>query len=237
VCDESLQKMLDAARKYGIDLPDRQLCCAPVNSKEGQQYFSAMACAANYAFANRQIITHWVRQTFERVLQVSPRDLRMNLVYDVAHNIAKFETYKVGGKQRKVCVHRKGATRAFPAGHPDVPQAYRAIGQPVLIPGDMGRCSYVLVGTDSALGDTFGSTCHGAGRIMSRKAAKKQAKGRAIWREMEARGIIVRSDGRSTLAEEMSEAYKDVSDVVDVVQAAGISRKIARLRPLGVIKG
>jgi tRNA-splicing ligase RtcB len=237
VCDESLPLMLEAARKYGIHLPDRQLCCAPITSPEGQRYFAAMACAANYAFANRQIITHWVRKTFEDVLQMSPRDLRLNLVYDVAHNIAKFETYNLGGKQRKVCVHRKGATRAFPAGHPDVPRAYREIGQPVLIPGDMGRCSYVLVGTDSALSDTFGSTCHGAGRVMSRKKAKMQAKGRAIWREMEDQGIIVRSGGRSTLAEEMSEAYKDVSDVIDVVHSAGISRKVARLRPLGVIKG
>jgi len=237
VCDESLPAMLEAARKYGIHLPDRQLCCAPIHSPEGQRYFAAMACAANYAFANRQIITHFVRQTFEQILQVSPRDLRMNLVYDVAHNIAKFETYDIGGARRKICVHRKGATRAFPAGHPDVPRAYRDIGQPVLIPGDMGRCSYVLVGTDAALNTTFGSTCHGAGRVMSRSAAKKQAKGRAIRREMEDQGIIVRSEGRSTPAEEISEAYKDVSDVVDVVQSAGISRKIVRLRPLGVIKG
>lgn len=237
VCDESLPAMLEAARKYGIHLPDRQLCCAPINSPEGQRYFGAMACAANYAFANRQIITHFVRHTFEQVLQIAPRELRMNLVYDVAHNIAKFETYDIGGKSRKVCVHRKGATRAFPAGHPDVPRAYREIGQPVLIPGDMGRCSYVLVGTDAAFTETFGSTCHGAGRLMSRSAAKKQAKGRAIRREMEDRGVIVRSDGRSTLAEEMPEAYKDVSDVIEVVQAAGISRKVARLRPLGVIKG
>jgi tRNA-splicing ligase RtcB (3'-phosphate/5'-hydroxy nucleic acid ligase) len=237
VCDEALPLMLEASRRYGIRLPDRQLCCAPINSPEGRHYFAAMACAANYAFANRQIITHWVRQTFEQVLQMSPRDLRLNLVYDVAHNIAKFETYAIGGIERQVCVHRKGATRAFPAGHPDVPRAYRDIGQPVLIPGDMGRCSYVLVGTDAALTETFGSTCHGAGRVMSRAAAKKQAQGRAIGREMEAQGIVVRSDGRSTLAEEMSEAYKDVSEVIAVVQAAGISRKVARLRPLGVIKG
>ena len=237
VCDDYLQQMLNASHKYGIELPDRQLCCAPVNSKEGQKYFSAMACAANYAFTNRQIITHWVRETFERVLQMSPRDLQMDLVYDVAHNIAKFETYRTGGKEQKVCVHRKGATRAFPPGHPAVPQVYQSIGQPVLIPGDMGRCSYVLVGTELAMTDTFGSTCHGAGRVMSRNAAKKRAKGRAIWREMEDQGIIVKSEGRTTLAEEMSEAYKNVSDVVDVVHNAGISRKIAKLKPLGVIKG
>ncbi len=237
VCDDYLQEMLNASRKYGIELPDRQLCCAPVNSKEGQRYFSAMACAANYAFTNRQIITHWVRETFERVLQMSPKDLQMDLVYDVTHNIAKFETYRIGGKEQNVCVHRKGATRAFPANHPAVPKTYQSIGQPVLIPGDMGRCSYVLVGTELAMTDTFGSTCHGAGRMLSRNAAKKQAKGRAIWREMEDQGIIVKSDGRSTLAEEMPEAYKNVSEVVDVVHNAGISRKVAKLRPIGVIKG
>ncbi len=237
VCDDFLQEMLNASRKYGIELPDRQLCCAPINSEEGQRYFSAMACAANYAFTNRQIITHRIRETFERVLQMTPRDLQMSLVYDVAHNIAKFENYTLEGKERKVCVHRKGATRAFPAHHPAVPPAYKTIGQPVLIPGDMGRCSYVLAGTEQAMSETFGSTCHGAGRTLSRSAAKKRAKGRAIWREMEEQGVVVRSEGRFTLAEEMPEAYKDVSDVVDVVQQAGISRKVAKLRPLGVIKG
>jgi len=237
VCDDYLQEMLNASQKYGIALPDRQLCCAPVKSAEGQRYFAAMACAANYAFANRQMITHWVRETFEQVLQRSPNELQMDLVYDVAHNIAKFETYRIGGQERKVCVHRKGATRAFPAGHTAVPDAYRTIGQPVLIPGDMGRCSYILVGTELAMTDTFGSTCHGAGRMMSRHAAIKKAKGRAIWRELEDQGIIVKSEGRATLAEEMPEAYKDVSEVVDVVHTAGISRKVAKLRPLGVIKG
>ena len=237
VCDDSLQEMLKASQKYGIALPDRQLCCAPVKSAEGQRYFAAMACAANYAFANRQLITHWVRETFEQVLQQSPKQLQMDLVYDVAHNIAKFETYQIGGQERKVCVHRKGATRAFPPHHAAVPDAYQEIGQPVLIPGDMGRCSYVLVGTELAMSDTFGSTCHGAGRLLSRTAAIKQAKGRAIWRELEDHGIIVKSEGRSTLAEEMPEAYKNVSEVVDVVHHAGISRKVAKLRPLGVIKG
>lgn len=237
VCDDFLVEMLNASRKYGIALPDKQLCCAPISSEEGRRYYSAMACAANYAFANRQIITHWVRETFERVLQKTPRELQMNLIYDVAHNIAKFETYLIDGKERKLCVHRKGATRAFPAKHPGVPSAYQAIGQPVLIPGDMGRCSYVLVGTDQAMTDTFGSTCHGAGRMLSRTAAIKRAKGRAIWRELADQGIVVKSEGRETLAEEMPEAYKNVSDVVDVVQNAGISRKVVKLRPLGVIKG
>lgn len=237
VCDDYLEEMLNAARKYGIELPDKQLCCAPINSPEGQRYYAAMACAANYAFANRQIITHWVRETFENMLQMSPRELQMNLVYDVAHNIAKFEKYLIGGKERTVCVHRKGATRAFPAGHPAVPSAYQAIGQPVLIPGDMGRYSYVLVGTDVALQQTFGSTCHGAGRMMSRSQAIKRAKGRAIWREMANQGVIVKSEGRETLAEEMPEAYKDVAEVVEVVHDAGISRKVAKLRPMGVIKG
>ena len=237
VCDDFLQEMLKASQKYGIELPDRQLCCAPLQSEEGQRYFAAMACAANYAFTNRQIITHWVRETFEHVLTRTPQELQMDLVYDVAHNIAKFETHCIDGKERKVCVHRKGATRAFPPGHPAVPEAYRAIGQPVLIPGDMGRCSYVLVGTEDAMNATFGSTCHGAGRLLSRSAAKKQAKGRAIWREMEDLGVIVRSDGRDTLSEEMPEAYKDVSEVVNVVHQSGISRKIVKFRPIGVIKG
>jgi len=237
VCDDYLEQMLKASQKYGIELPDRQLCCAPITSDEGKQYFAAMACAANYAFANRQMITHWVRETFEQVLQRPPKDLQLDLVYDVAHNIAKFEKYLIGGQEQTVCVHRKGATRAFPAGHPAVPSAYQAIGQPVLIPGDMGRCSYVLVGTDLAMTHTFGSTCHGAGRMMSRHAAIKRAKGRAIWRELADQGIIVKSEGRSTLAEEMPEAYKNVSDVVNVVHEAGISRKVVKLRPLGVIKG
>ncbi|GAK49098.1 hypothetical protein, fragment [Candidatus Moduliflexus flocculans] len=237
VCDDFLQEMLAASRKYGIELPDKQLCCAPITSPEGQRYYSAMACAANYAFANRQIITHWIRETFERVLNMSPRELQMNLIYDVAHNIAKFETYLIDGKERKVCVHRKGATRAFPAKHPAVPSVYQGIGQPVLIPGDMGRCSYVLIGTDQAMSDTFGSTCHGAGRMLSRTAAIKRAKGRAIWRELADQGIIVKSEGRETLAEEMPEAYKNVADVVEVVHNAGISRKVVKLRPLGVIKG
>jgi len=237
VCDDSIRIMMNAARKYQIELPDPQLCCAPVSSPEGKEYLEAMACAANFAFTNRQMITHWVRETFEQVFQKGPRDLRLDLVYDVCHNIAKIETHSVGGKPRKVCVHRKGATRSFPPGHPDIPADYRQIGQPVLIPGDMGRCSYVLVGTDRAMEETFGSTCHGAGRVMSRHQAIKAAKGRAISRELEDRGIIVRGASRDTILEEIPEAYKDVTEVVDVVEQAGISRKVVKLVPMGVIKG
>ena len=237
VCDDFLQVMLRASRAYGIALPDPQLCCAPVKSEEGKRYMGAMYAAANFAFANRQVITHWVRQSFEEVFRKGPRDLGIEVVYDVCHNIAKVETHLVDGVERKVCLHRKGATRAFPPGHPQTPEAFRKVGQPVLIPGDMGRYSYVLVGTQRAYEETFGSTCHGAGRRMSRTAAKKAARGRPIVREMEDRGIFVRSDGYATLAEEIPEAYKDVAEVVDVVDRAGISRKVARLVPVAVIKG
>jgi tRNA-splicing ligase RtcB len=229
--------MLQAAAKFGVELPDRQLCCAPITSDEGRRYWAAMACAANFAFANRQMITHWVRKTLERVMRMGPKQLQLDLIYDVCHNIAKFEDHEVDGRRRRVCVHRKGATRAFPPHHTDIPEDYRDIGQPVLIPGDMGRCSYVLVGTEKAFTDTFGSTCHGAGRVMSRGQAKRAARGRIISRELEDRGIIVRSAGRATIVEEMSEAYKDVTDVVDVVHHAGISKKVAKLVPMGVIKG
>jgi tRNA-splicing ligase RtcB len=237
VCDDNIRVMLDAARKYQIELPDPQLCCAPITSAEGQEYVEAMACAANFAFTNRQMITHWVRETFEQVFRKGPKDLKLDLIYDVCHNIAKIESHRIDGKARKVCVHRKGATRAFPPGHPDVPEDYRSIGQPVLIPGDMGRCSYVLVGTEKAMNETFGSTCHGAGRVMSRHQAIKTAKGRAIVRELEDKGIIVRGASRGTIVEEISEAYKDVKDVVNVVHQAGISRKVVKLVPMGVIKG
>jgi tRNA-splicing ligase RtcB len=237
VCDDYIKVMLKAAAKYGIELPDRQLCCAPLSSPEGRQYLAAMAGAANYAFANRQMITHWVRESCEQVLQMGPRDLGLELVYDVAHNIAKIEEHVVNGKWQKLCVHRKGATRAFPPGHPEVPEAYRQTGQPVLIPGDMGRYSFVLVGTEKALEETFGSTCHGAGRQMSRHQALKVARGRDIIKEMAARDIIVRGAGRGTVDEEISEAYKDVEAVVQVAHGAGISRKVAKLKPLGVMKG
>jgi len=237
VCDDYIKVMLKATGKYGIELPDRQLCCAPITSPEGRQYLAAMAGAANFAFANRQLITHWVRQSFEQVFQMGPRHLGLELVYDVAHNIAKIETHTVNGKSRKLCIHRKGATRAFPPGHPETPAAYQETGQPVLIPGDMGRYSYVLVGTQTAMEETFGSTCHGAGREMSRHQATKAAKGRNIVEELAKKGIIVRGAGRATIAEEISEAYKDVDDVVEVTHGAGISRKVAKLKPLGVIKG
>jgi tRNA-splicing ligase RtcB len=237
VCDDYIRVMLDASKKYRIELPDPQLCCAPVSSPEGQRYLGAMACAANFAFTNRQMITHWVRETFEQVLKMSPRDLKIDLIYDVCHNIAKIENHTVNGGKKKLCVHRKGATRAFPPNHPEVPVDYRSVGQPVLIPGDMGRCSYVLVGTERAMEETFGSTCHGAGRVMSRHQAMKAAKGRAITRELEDKGIIIRGASRGTLTEEIPEAYKDVNDVVNVVHHAGISRKVVKLIPMGVIKG
>ena len=237
VCDDYIKILMKSTQKYGIELPDRQLCCAPIASEEGRQYLAAMAGAANYAFANRQIIFHWVRETFERVFQMSSERLGLRLIYDVCHNIAKIETHRVDGKERKLCVHRKGATRAFPPHHPDTPVAYKDVGQPVLIPGDMGRYSYVLVGTEQAMAETFGSTCHGAGRVMSRKQAMRVSKGRAIIRELEDQGITVRSAGKTTVREEIPEAYKDVSQVVEVVSGAGISKKVARLRPMGVIKG
>ena len=237
VCDDYIRVMLDAAKKYEIELPDVQLCCAPVHSAEGRRYLEAMACAANFAFTNRQMITHWVRETFEQVFQKGPRDLKMGLIYDVCHNIAKMESHTVNGEKKKLCVHRKGATRAFPPNHPEIPKDYRSIGQPVLIPGDMGRCSYVLVGTERAMEETFGSTCHGAGRVMSRHQAIKAAKGRAITRELEDRGIIVRGASLGTIVEEMPDAYKDVTDVVNVVQHAGIGLKVVKLVPMGVIKG
>jgi tRNA-splicing ligase RtcB len=237
VCDDSIARMLQAAAKYGIDLPDRQLCCAPLTSEEGKGYLGAMGAAANFAFANRQVITGLLRRAFEEVLSLSPRDLGLSIVYDVCHNIAKWESHEVEGRARRLCVHRKGATRAFPPGHSEIPSAYRGIGQPVLIPGDMGRYSYVLTGTAGAYRETFGSTCHGAGRMMSRAAARREGRHRALVRELEDRGIFVRSEGRMTLVEEMPEAYKDVARVVDVCQKAGLAKKVARLVPTGVIKG
>ena len=237
VCGDYIRLLQNAARKYGFDLPDRELCCAPIQSPEGKKYLSAMAAAANFAFANRQLITEEVRLTFEHVLGRGPKKLGLELVYDVCHNIAKFETHEVNGQHQEVLVHRKGATRAFPAHHPKVPEAYKETGQPVLIPGDMGRYSYVLVGTERALQETFGSTCHGAGRLMSRHAAKKIAKGHNVIAELAEMGVTVKGAGRATLVEEIPQAYKDVEDVVRVVHEAGIANKVARLRPLGVIKG
>jgi len=237
ICDDFLALMAKHVKKLGFDLPDRQLACAMIQSKEGMRYYNAMACAANYAWANRQILMHRSREVFLRALGIGPRDLGMNLIYDVCHNIAKKEKHVIDGEKRTVCVHRKGATRSFPPGHETLCDQYRNIGQPVIIPGDMGTASYVLLGTQKAMEETFGSTCHGAGRVLSRKAAKKASKGRAIHRELEDKGILVKSTGRSTLAEEMPEAYKDISEVVEVVHEVGISKKVAKLRPIGVVKG
>ena len=237
VCDDYLARMVKHLGELEISLPDRQLACAYLTSNRGKEYLAAMACAANYAWANRQMMMHWTRETFEHTLKKGPRDLGMRLLYDVCHNIAKIETFNVDGKQMKLCVHRKGATRAFPPGHPALPALYSNTGQPVLIPGDMGTGSYVLAGTEKAFAETFGSTCHGAGRVMSRTQAKKASRGRSIEREMAAKGIIVMATGKGTLSEEMPEAYKDLDEVVDVVHRAGISTKVARLRALGCIKG
>ncbi|MGA7901961.1 MAG: RtcB family protein, partial [Terrimicrobiaceae bacterium] len=237
VCDDYLGVMDGAVKKHHITLPDRQLACAPIDSPEGRRNLGAMRCAVNYAFANRQVIAHHARNAFEKALAISTADVGLRTVYEVAHNIAKFETHIVDGGEKRLCVHRKGATRAFAPGHQEVPSEYRAIGQPVLIPGDMGRYSYVLTGTEKAMRDTFGSTCHGAGRAMSRVKARRAAAGRNILREMEQKGIIIRGQSRRTVDEEISEAYKDVSNVVDACALAGISRKVAQLRPIGCIKG
>lgn len=237
VCDDALAFMAKHVKTLGIQLPDRQLACAMIRSEAGQRYFAAMACAANYAWANRQILLHRARETFQQVLGIGPRDLGMHQVYDVCHNIAKREQHTVDGEQRWVCVHRKGATRAFPPGHPALGETYRQVGQPILIPGDMGTASYVLAGTQTAMVESFGSTCHGAGRVLSRTAAKKQSKGRSIHRELADRGIVVKWTGRNTLSEEMPDAYKDIEQVVATVHGAGLSKKVARLKPICVIKG
>jgi len=237
VCDDALSDMDRAMNRYDIDLPDRQLACTPITSPEGQKYIRGMRCAINYAFANRQVMSHNTRLAFEEALDVAPREHGLFTVYEVAHNIAKFETHRIDGREQEVCVHRKGATRALPAGHPLVPGRYQKVGQPVLIPGDMGRYSYVLVGTERAMDDTFGSTCHGAGRQMSRRQARKTAGNRNITAELANEGIVVRGESRRTVREEISEAYKDVADVVHAVEGAGISTAVAQLRPLGVIKG
>ncbi len=237
IATDYIEVMNEAVKRYKIELPDRQLCCAPIGSPEGQAYLEAMSCAVNYAFANRQLITHWVRRAFTDILGRDDEELGLDVVYDVCHNIAKFEEHKVGNVTKRLCVHRKGATRAFPPGHPKTPLAYQKVGQPVLIPGDMGRYSYVLVGTEKAAEETWGSTCHGAGRVLSRGAAERKARGRNITAELAGKGIYVRAASRATVVEEMPEAYKDVLEVVNVVQGAGISRKVARHRPLAVIKG
>ncbi len=237
VCSDYLRVMEHAVQKYKISLPDRELACAPGSSPEARDYIEAMACAVNYAFANRQAIMHWVRQSFQQVYGQDPEKFGLKLVYDVAHNIAKAETHNIDGAQKKVWVHRKGATRAFPAGHPDVPEDYRSEGQPVLIPGSMGTSSWVLVGSQKAMDLTFGSTAHGAGRMMSRSAAKRQYWGGDIKTGLEKRGIVVRAASASVLAEEADAAYKNVDVVADVSDKVGIATKVARLVPLAVVKG
>ncbi|NMC69013.1 MAG: RtcB family protein [Myxococcales bacterium] len=237
VCDDAVREMGQAAAKYHLRLPDRQLCCAPLGTPEAERYLAAMAAAANFAFANRQAIAHRARQVFERLFGGRGAAARLRTVYDVAHNIAKWEEHRVRGASRRLCVHRKGATRAFPAGHPEVPARYRRVGQPVLIPGDMGRASWVLVGLPRAMEESFGSSCHGAGRLLSREQAKRRARGRDIPQELGRRGILLRAASRGTVVEEMPEAYKDVDEVVGVVAGAGLCAKVARLEPLAVIKG
>jgi len=237
VCQDYLDVMERAAAKYHIALPDKQLACAPVRSPEGRDYLKAMAAAANFAWANRQCITHYVRLAFAHVFRRSPEELGLAVLYDVAHNIAKIERHRWAGREIEVCVHRKGATRAFPAGHPETPLRYRSVGQPALIPGDMGRYSYLAVGTPLAMEETWGSTCHGAGRRQSRGGAKRLLKGVDVAARLAAQGILVRAQNRAALAEEASEAYKDVAEVVEVLERAGICRRVARMRPLAVVKG
>ncbi len=235
ICDDFLKKMSE--KPQIADLPDRQLACAPVNSDEGKRYLGAMRCAANYAWANRQCLMYLTRKSFERVFGMSWQKMGMALIYDVAHNIAKIEKYVIDGKEKLLCVHRKGATRAFGPGNPAVPERYRDIGQPVIIPGDMGRNSYLLAGTKKAEEETFGSTCHGAGRVKSRTASTKSTNLNTLLKELESKGIIVKASGRGTIVEEAPQAYKDVNDVVNVVHNVGISRRICRMRPVGVVKG
>jgi len=237
VCSDYVKSLQSAVQKYKIQLPDRQLVCAPLDSPEGRDYFGAMVGAANYAWANRQCMAHLARRSFEEVLAGRVRNFDLHTVYDVAHNIAKIEEHVLDGKRMKLCIHRKGATRAFGPGHPAVTPVYRAVGQPVLVPGDMGTASYVLVGTAGAMAESFGSSCHGAGRVMSRTAAKKKIHGATLRRELEARGIHVRAGSMPGLAEEAPEAYKDIDAVVEVVAGAGLARKVARMRPLAVMKG
>lgn len=246
ICDDQIRELSRhfekdgnkfVSREYNIRLLDRQLVCAPVNSKPGTNYFKAMKAAANYAWANRQMITHWVRQSFEEVLKRSADEVGMEIVYDVAHNIAKLEEHDIEGKRRKVYVHRKGATRAFGPGAPEIPAKYKSFGQPVLIPGDMGTSSYILLGTQNAMTETFGSTCHGAGRIMSRHAAINKFRTDAIINSLREQGIYLKATSRKVVAEEAPGAYKNVDNVVDVTHGAGISLKVAQMRPLGVVKG
>jgi len=236
ICEDYVKGMIQCLAKYNIHVPDRQLACAPANSPEGKRYLAAMRCAANYAWNNRQCLMHLTRKAFEKALASSWQNLGMYLIYDVAHNIAKIEKYAINGKEKSLCVHRKGATRAFPSGHPALPEKYKNTGQPVIIPGDMGRNSYLLVGTEKAV-ETFYSTCHGAGRVKSRTASTRTTNLNVLLKELESKGIMVKASGRGTIVEEAPSAYKDVNDVVNVVHNAGISRRVCRMRPAGVIKG
>jgi tRNA-splicing ligase RtcB len=237
ICSDYVKSFQTAVRRYEIKIPDRELVCAPLNSPEGQDYLAAMRCAANYAFANRQILAYHARQAFEEVLAGKIQNWHLHQVYDIAHNIGKIETHVVNGQEMKVCVHRKGATRAFGPGAPDIPEEYQRIGQPVLVPGSMGTASWVLVGTQESMRRSFGSSCHGAGRVMSRHQAKKSVRGEKLRSELEAEGIHVRAGSMAGLAEEAPQAYKDVDAVVETVAGAQIARKVARLRPVAVIKG
>jgi tRNA-splicing ligase RtcB len=237
ICDDNVRSLGQAVQKYGLTLPDRQLACAPIDSPEGKDYFAAMVCAANYAWANRQAITHWTREAFSRILGRPLEQLGMNLIYDVAHNIAKFEEHEVGGKRKQVCVHRKGATRAFPPQHAVLPARYMSLGQPVLIPGDMGTSSYLLLGTQKAYDETFGSTCHGAGRVWSRHKAIEETRSRNVAAELRSKGILVMAASKEVLREEVPDAYKDVDEVVEVCVRSGLSKKVAKMKPLGVMKG
>jgi len=237
VCEDYTRDMVHCLQKYHINVPDRQLSCAPVNSPEGKAYLAAMKCAANYAWANRQCLMHLTRSVFERIFNMSWQKMGMELIYDVAHNIAKIEKYTIDGKEKSLCIHRKGATRAFGPGHPALPGRYKKTGQPVIIPGDMGRNSYLLVGTKKAEEETFGSTCHGAGRLKSRTASTRSTNLNTLLKELESKGIMVKASGRDTIVEEAPQAYKDVNEVVSVVHNAGISKRVCRMRPLGVIKG
>ncbi len=237
ICDDYLALMVKHQSETGIALPDRQLACTYLASQRGKNYLAAMACGANYAWANRQILMHLTQEVFEKTLRIAPRELGMRLVYDVCHNIAKIESFKIDGVEKKLCVHRKGATRAYPAGHEAVPERYKSVGQPVLIPGDMGAGSYILVGQEKAMQETFGSACHGAGRVMSRTQAIKTSRGRSISRELADQGVLVMAGSKGTLGEEMPEAYKNLNDVVQVVHDAGIARKVAKLKSVACIKG
>ncbi len=237
ICSDYVADFQDAVRRYKIHLPDRELVCAPLSSPEGQAYLAAMRCAANYAFANRQVLAHFARQAFEEVFAGKVKHWQLHQVYDIAHNMGKVETHLIEGKEIKVCVHRKGATRAFGPGAAELPPEYQAIGQPVLVPGSMGTASWVLVGTQASMQRSFGSSCHGAGRVMSRHQAKREVRGETLRKELESEGIHIRAGSMSGLAEEAPQAYKDVDAVVETVAGAGIARKVARLRPVVVVKG